>query len=81
MKAIAPADAASQRLLREQITSVLCSLTKRERKVLQLRYGLEDGRAAPSKRWAASSASLASAYARSRRKPCASCATLPRSRS
>ena len=45
MKAIAPADAASQRLLREQLTKVLDTLTKRERRVLQLRYGLEDGRA------------------------------------
>jgi len=45
VKAIAPADAASQRLLREQLTRVLDTLTKRERRVLQLRYGLEDGRA------------------------------------
>jgi RNA polymerase primary sigma factor len=44
-KAIAPSDAASHRLLKEQICSVLGSLTKRERKVLQLRFGLEDGRA------------------------------------
>ncbi|MEO8285491.1 MAG: RNA polymerase sigma factor RpoD [Chloroflexota bacterium] len=44
VKAIAPSDAASHRLLKEQITSVLGSLTKRERKVLQLRFGLEDGR-------------------------------------
>jgi len=43
-KAIAPSEAASHRLLKEQITSVLNSLTKRERKVLQLRFGLEDGR-------------------------------------
>lgn len=43
-KAIAPSDAASHHLLKEQICSVLGSLTKRERKVLQLRFGLEDGR-------------------------------------
>jgi RNA polymerase primary sigma factor len=43
-KAVAPSDAASQCLLKEQITSVLGSLTKRERKVLQLRFGLGDGR-------------------------------------
>jgi RNA polymerase primary sigma factor len=43
-KAIAPSDAASQRLLREQLNSVLNTLSKRERRVLQLRYGLEDGR-------------------------------------
>ncbi len=44
VKAIAPSDAASHRLLKEQIGSVLGSLTKRERRVLQLRFGLEDGR-------------------------------------
>lgn len=44
VKAIAPADAASMNLLKEQICAVLGSLTKRERKVLQLRFGLEDGR-------------------------------------
>ncbi|MDQ6693159.1 MAG: RNA polymerase sigma factor RpoD [Chloroflexota bacterium] len=43
-KAIAPSDAATHHLLKEQITHVLGSLTKRERKVLQLRFGLEDGR-------------------------------------
>jgi RNA polymerase primary sigma factor len=32
------------RLLREQIDNVLSSLTPRQRKVLQLRFGLEDGR-------------------------------------
>jgi RNA polymerase primary sigma factor len=43
-KAIAPSDAASHHMLKEQISSVLNSLTKRERKVLTLRFGLEDGR-------------------------------------
>ncbi|MBF6613064.1 MAG: RNA polymerase sigma factor RpoD [Chloroflexi bacterium] len=43
-KAVAPPEAASHHLLKEQICSVLGSLTKRERKVLQLRFGLEDGR-------------------------------------
>jgi len=43
-KAIAPSDAASQHLLKEQITLVLGTLSRRERKVLQLRFGLEDGR-------------------------------------
>jgi RNA polymerase sigma factor RpoD-like protein len=42
--AVAPAEAASQQLLKEQVTSVLASLTGRERRVLQLRFGLEDGR-------------------------------------
>ncbi len=40
----APADAASHQLLKEQVEDVLESLTDRERKVLQLRFGLDDGR-------------------------------------
>ena len=43
-RALAPADAASQQLLREQVEDVLATLTSRERRVLQLRFGLEDGR-------------------------------------
>lgn len=41
---IAPADAASHMLLKEQISDVLYTLTPREEKVLRLRFGLEDGR-------------------------------------
>ena len=40
----APSDAASYQLLKEQIDDVLHTLTDRERRVLQLRFGLEDGR-------------------------------------
>ncbi|MHB1980358.1 MAG: RNA polymerase sigma factor RpoD, partial [Sulfobacillus sp.] len=43
--ALAPAVAASFLLLREQLEEVLDSLTERERKVLRLRFGLDDGRA------------------------------------
>jgi RNA polymerase primary sigma factor len=42
--ALAPADAASHQLLKEQVEAVLDSLSGRERRVLQLRFGLEDGR-------------------------------------
>ena len=35
----------ARRLLKEQIATVLDSLTGRERRVLQLRFGLDDGRA------------------------------------
>ena len=42
--ALAPSDAASHQLLKEQVMDVLSSLTPRERKVLELRFGLEDGR-------------------------------------
>ena len=41
----APADAASRKLLREQVGDVLDTLTDRERDVLAMRYGLNDGRA------------------------------------
>jgi RNA polymerase primary sigma factor len=43
--ALAPAEAAATQLLKEQVAAVLNSLTGRERRVLQLRFGLEDGRA------------------------------------
>jgi RNA polymerase primary sigma factor len=39
-----PPDSAAQQLLKEQVAEVLGSLTLREKKVLQLRFGLEDGR-------------------------------------
>ncbi|MDR1693319.1 MAG: RNA polymerase sigma factor RpoD [Oscillospiraceae bacterium] len=39
-----PAEAASFTLLKEQLVSVLGSLTPREEKVLRLRFGIEDGR-------------------------------------
>jgi len=43
-EALAPAEAASFFLLREQLEDVLSTLTMREKKVLQLRFGLDDGR-------------------------------------
>jgi len=41
----APAEAASYFLLREQLEEVLDTLSDREKKVLRLRFGLDDGRA------------------------------------
>jgi RNA polymerase primary sigma factor len=41
---LAPAEAATFQLLREQIEDTLDTLSERERRVLQLRFGLEDGR-------------------------------------
>jgi len=38
-----PADAASRQMLKEQMQDILDSLSSRERRVLQLRFGLEDG--------------------------------------
>jgi RNA polymerase primary sigma factor len=44
-EALAPAEAASFELLKEQLEDVLDTLTEREEKVLRLRFGLDDGRA------------------------------------
>ncbi len=42
--ALAPMDAAAREMLREQVQSALAGLTDREREVLELRYGLIDGK-------------------------------------
>ena len=39
-----PAEAATATMLREQLEEVLCKLPERERKIIQLRYGLNDGK-------------------------------------
>jgi RNA polymerase primary sigma factor len=44
-KALPPADAASRQMLKEQMESVLGELSDRERQVLAMRFGLEDGQA------------------------------------
>ena len=41
---LAPIDAACQLLLKEQVHAVLNSLTGRERRIVRLRFGLDDGR-------------------------------------
>lgn len=43
-EAVMPPDEATRHALQEQVDSVLNSLTERERNVLSLRYGLNDGR-------------------------------------
>jgi RNA polymerase primary sigma factor len=43
-KVLAPADAASRKMLKEQMDDVLGTLSERERQVLAMRFGLEDGR-------------------------------------
>ncbi|MDP6336876.1 MAG: sigma-70 family RNA polymerase sigma factor, partial [Nitrospinaceae bacterium] len=40
----APADAVTYQLLKEQVGDVLDSISQREKRVLELRFGLEDGR-------------------------------------
>lgn len=42
--ALAPMDAAARGMLREQVQNALAALTDREREVLELRYGLVDGK-------------------------------------
>ena len=42
-QAVVPADAASFSMLQEQLTQALDGLAERERKVIELRFGLEDG--------------------------------------
>jgi RNA polymerase primary sigma factor len=44
-KALPPAEAASRQMLKEKMEDVLGSLSPRERDVLTMRFGLEDGRA------------------------------------
>jgi RNA polymerase primary sigma factor len=44
VQAVEPADVAIQGILREGVEDLLATLTSRERKVVQLRFGLEDGR-------------------------------------
>ncbi|MGW8317905.1 MAG: sigma-70 family RNA polymerase sigma factor [Candidatus Promineifilaceae bacterium] len=43
-KAVEPVNAASQQLLREQVRNVLSFLNERERLVLEMRFGLKDGK-------------------------------------
>jgi RNA polymerase primary sigma factor len=43
-KVLAPADAASRKMLKEQMDDVLGTLSDRERQVLAMRFGLDDGR-------------------------------------
>lgn len=44
MDAIEPMDAAAREMLREQVQSALSALSERERQVLELRFGLLDGK-------------------------------------
>jgi RNA polymerase primary sigma factor len=43
-EALEPMDAAAREMLREQVQNALAALTDREREVLELRYGLLDGK-------------------------------------
>jgi RNA polymerase primary sigma factor len=41
---ISPEDSATNQLLKEQVKHVLSALTEREQKIVELRFGLKDGR-------------------------------------
>ena len=58
--AVVPVDAASFILLQEHLGSVLHTLSEREKKVIELRFGLVDGHPRTLKRSVVSSASRAS---------------------
>jgi RNA polymerase primary sigma factor len=44
-EAVEPVEAVGETMRREEVDSVLCELTFRERKIIELRFGLKDGRA------------------------------------
>ena len=44
LNTLAPVDAATRHMLKEQVEEVLGTLTPREQRIVQLRFGLEDGR-------------------------------------
>jgi RNA polymerase primary sigma factor len=44
LNTVAPVDAATNQLLKEQIDEILNTLLPREKRILQLRFGLDDGR-------------------------------------
>jgi len=67
--AIQPVDSASKQLLKEQINEVLLTLTTREHRVLQLRFGLEDGRSRTLEEVGLEFQSRVNVSARSRPKP------------
>ena len=43
-RSTAPLEHATEHLLREQLDEVLCKLDERERRIIELRYGLGDGK-------------------------------------
>jgi RNA polymerase primary sigma factor len=42
-KILSPADESSRRILRDQVTTILNDLSEKERKILEMRHGLNDG--------------------------------------
>lgn len=71
--AIVPPDAASFSMLQEQLGKVLDGLAERERKVISLRFGLEDGHPHTLEEVVANSASPASVFVRSKARRSRSC--------
>jgi RNA polymerase primary sigma factor len=72
---ISPAEAVININLKEQTESVLKTLTPREEKVIKMRFGLDDGSEHTWKKSDRVLPSPANAFARLKRRPCASCVT------
>lgn len=69
-----PADAATYTLLHEQLMDVLSTLTERDKKVLRLRFGLDDGRPRTLEEVGRQFNVTRERTARSRRRPLENCA-------
>ncbi len=70
----APSDAATRAMLSEAVRNVLADLSERERKVVRLRFGLDDGQARTLEEVGqASSALPGSGYVKSSRKAWQNC--------
>ena len=79
-KSEVPPDAAAYTLLQEQLDEVMQTLTDREKKVLALRFGLEDGRSRTLEEVGKEFHVTRNASGRSRRRLCGNCGHPSRSR-
>ena len=68
-----PSEMTSYSLLKDKLADVLASLNERERKVLELRFGLGDGYSRTLEEVGNNFRSPANAFARSKPRPCARC--------
>src|SRR6184192_3161088 len=80
-EATSPSDAASLTMLRTEVEDILDTLTPRERRVLQLRFGLIDGHQRTLEEVGMRFGVRASGFTRSSRRCCAGCGTRAAARS
>ena len=71
---LGPTDAASHQLLREQMEEILTSLSPREGRVLQLRFGLKDGKSHTLEEVGKKFGVTRSGFAKSKPRHCGNCA-------